>query len=248
MTALHAWSSFAQQLDAPGLLVVFALLAMSVITWYVIAIKTLRLCATQRRTQQVVARFWDAANLNDAADSLRRDFRHEPAARLATDAIAAMRHHRRLQRDARRVGDQTAPVDLVTRTLRRTIARETARLESGLTVLASIGGTAPFVGLFGTVWGIYHALRGIAAGGISTLEKVAGPVGEALIMTAAGIAVAIPAVLAYNALLQLNRLVVAELDGFAHDLLTHLTTGSRVDPIGEAADQSLELQAAGARP
>jgi biopolymer transport protein ExbB len=139
----------------------------------------------------------------------------------------------------------------VTRSLRQTILRETARLESGLTALASIGSTAPFVGLFGTVWGIYHALLGISSGGISTLalDKVAGPVGEALIMTAAGLAVAIPAVLAYNALTRANRLIVAELDGFAHDLHVYLTTGARVDleRLPRVAAVPARPQPAGAR-
>jgi biopolymer transport protein ExbB len=116
--------------------------------------------------------------------------------------------------------------------MRRVIDEETARFESGLTVLASIGSTAPFVGLFGTVWGVYHALVAIGLSGQGTLDKVAGPVGEALIMTALGLAVAIPAVLAYNALVRSNRLVLAKLDAFAHDLFAVLTTGSRVSTPG----------------
>ena len=109
--------------------------------------------------------------------------------------------------------------------MRRVIDEDTARLESGLTVLASVGSTAPFVGLFGTVWGIYHALIAIGVSGQGTLDKVAGPVGEALIMTALGLAVAIPAVLAYNAFARSNRLVLAKLDGFAHDVFAFLSTG-----------------------
>jgi len=99
------------------------------------------------------------------------------------------------------------------------------QLETGLTLLASVGSIAPFVGLFGTVWGIYHALGDIAVGGQATVDKVAGPVGEALIMTAFGLAVAIPAVLAYNTLVRDNRLLMGELETFAHDLHTYLTTG-----------------------
>ncbi len=91
-----------------------------------------------------------------------------------------------------------------------------------------MGSTAPFVGLFGTVWGIYHALLSISSSGQVMIDRVAGPVGEALIMTAAGLAVAIPAVLAYNAFNRVNRVTLAELDGFAHDLLGLVTTGSRV--------------------
>jgi biopolymer transport protein ExbB len=124
--------------------------------------------------------------------------------------------------------------EFLTRSLRRAIEQDTARLESGLTVLASVGSSAPFVGLFGTVWGVYHALIGIGMSGQSTLDKVAGPVGEALIMTALGLAVAIPAVLAYNFFTRSNRLVLSELDSFAHDLFAFMSTGARVaEPAGD---------------
>jgi biopolymer transport protein ExbB len=108
------------------------------------------------------------------------------------------------------------------------IDEDTARLESGLTMLASVGSTAPFVGLFGTVWGVYHALVAIGLSGQGTLDKVAAPVGEALIMTALGLAVAIPAVLAYNAFVRSNRVVLARLDAFAHDVYAVITTGAHV--------------------
>jgi biopolymer transport protein ExbB len=116
--------------------------------------------------------------------------------------------------------------EIVTRSLRQALNRATADLERGQVFLASIGSVAPFVGLFGTVWGIYHALAVIGATGQSTLDKVAGPVGEALIMTAVGLFVAIPAVLAYNTFNRVQRLVIADLDGFAHDLLMYFTMGS----------------------
>lgn len=99
-------------------------------------------------------------------------------------------------------------------------------MERGLTVLASIGSTAPFVGLLGTVWGIYHALLAIGISGQGTLDKVAGPVGEALIMTAIGLAVAIPAVLGYNVLARRNRVALCQLDAFGHDVLTLAVTGA----------------------
>jgi biopolymer transport protein ExbB len=115
--------------------------------------------------------------------------------------------------------DATLPLaDQLTRLLRDAIQHATVRLEWGLTTLASIGATAPFVGLLGTVWGIYHALAAVAQGGAVRVEQLAGPVGVALIMTAAGLLVAIPAVLAYNGLNRINRLTLAELDAFAHDL------------------------------
>jgi biopolymer transport protein ExbB len=129
-------------------------------------------------------------------------------------------------------GSLAARVDrseFVTRALRQRINEAAARLEAGLTFLASVGSTAPFVGLFGTVWGIYHALMSIATAGTISIDKVAGPVGEALLMTAFGLAVAIPAVLAYNAFTRVNRLLLAQLDGFAHDLHAYVTTGARLE-------------------
>ena len=114
------------------------------------------------------------------------------------------------------------------RAMRSAIADQNLRAESGMTLLASVGATAPFVGLFGTVWGVYKALISIGMTGQGTLDKVAGPVGEALIMTAIGLAVAIPAVLAYNTFNRQNRLLGAELDAFAHDLFSLLTTGAQL--------------------
>lgn len=119
--------------------------------------------------------------------------------------------------EARRAAGAGNP-ELMARALGHAVNAEMARLESGLTLLASVGATAPFIGLFGTVWAVYHALAGIGLSGRSTLESVAGPVGEALIMTALGLAVAIPAVLAYNALGRANRLLVSRLESLAHDL------------------------------
>jgi biopolymer transport protein ExbB len=101
-------------------------------------------------------------------------------------------------------------------------------MQSGLAVLASVGSTAPFVGLFGTVWGIYHALLSISAAGQATIDKVAGPIGEALVMTAMGLAVAIPAVLGYNALVRGNKGVLNKLNRFAHDLHAYFVTGARI--------------------
>jgi biopolymer transport protein ExbB len=112
--------------------------------------------------------------------------------------------------------------------LTHSIDDATAELQSGLAILASVGSTAPFVGLFGTVWGIYHALMAIGMAGQATIDKVAGPIGETLIMTALGLAVAIPAVLGYNALVRANKGVLLKLNRFAHDLHAFFVTGARV--------------------
>ena len=137
--------------------------------------------------------------------------------------------------------------EFLTRALRNAMAHAQARVERGLTFLASVGSTAPFIGLFGTVWGIYHALAGLAGATQVVLDKVAGPVGEALIMTAAGLFVAIPAVLAYNASVRANRLVLAQLDGFAHDLHAYLVNGiKRQDDSSKLVELFAVKQARGA--
>jgi biopolymer transport protein ExbB len=132
----------------------------------------------------------------------------DPFSRLVHQGFAACDQYRR--RDRERLIEAGSAEEFLTRALSRAIERESARLESGLTFLASVSASAPFIGLFGTVWGIYHALIAIGLSGQGTLDKVAGPVGEALIMTALGLAVAIPAVLAYNAFTRANRILLSE--------------------------------------
>jgi biopolymer transport protein ExbB len=115
--------------------------------------------------------------------------------------------------------------DFLTRSLKRAIDQDKARLEGGLTFLATVASSAPFVGLFGTVWGIYHALMAISVSGQGGLDQVAGPVGEALIMTGLGLAVAIPSAVAYNVFVRLNRNTLVQLNSFAHDVFAFLSTG-----------------------
>jgi biopolymer transport protein ExbB len=146
--------------------------------------------------------------------------------RLAQDALTAASHFDEQKNNE--IGKHLQREEIITRALRQSINQSTARLESGMTVLASIGAVSPFVGLFGTVYGIYNALLGISAAGSASLNTVSGPVGEALIMTAIGLFVAIPAVLAYNAFIRFNRLELMELDGFAHDLHSYFCTGKRI--------------------
>lgn len=200
------------------------LLAMSMVSWYLIIVKAVRAMLARRRSQRFLAAFWDAPSLDAVERKLEQDHPDEPFSHVAYHAIVSSRHHARS--GANRLNEAGSMAEFLTRAIRRVIDEETARLEWGLSVLASVGSTAPFVGLFGTVWGVYHALLAIGASGQGTLDKVAGPVGEALIMTGAGLAVAIPAVLGYNSFVRSNRVVLAQLDSFAHDVYSFLTTGS----------------------
>jgi biopolymer transport protein ExbB len=201
--------------------VALLLATMSVSSWYLILTKTTQAVRLQRLSQKYIHLFWQAATVQQALDFKTTPI---PASRLAEQAIQAAEHHQR--QTATKLADICNQDEFIARSMRRNVAEEQAQLEYGLTVLASVGSVAPFIGLFGTVWGIYHALASISASGQATLDKVAGPVGEALIMTALGLAVAIPAVLAYNALVRRNRVLMGQLETFAHDLHTMLTTGS----------------------
>ena len=204
--------------------VILALLSLA--SWSVIVSKLLSLWRASRLQERALNGFWNADSLPEALEGLRRDDVSGVFSGLAlTGAHAAQAHQ---QNAARGIGAGVNASEFVTRAMRSHIVNTQARNERGLTFLASVGSTAPFIGLFGTVWGIYHALVGLSGATQVVLDKVAGPVGEALIMTAAGLFVAIPAVLAYNAFTRANRLVAVQLDGFAHDLHAYLTTGVRV--------------------
>ena len=222
------FAHFLGQADALSHFLLAALLLMSLATWYLIASKAWRMRVLRREAAAFQTRFWEATDLNEAAVLLREHGVRDPFSHLVHHALRAVAQH--ANRGGRRMIDAGGADEFLTRALRRAMEQDTARLEYGHTVLASVASSAPFVGLFGTVWGIYHALLAIGISGQSTLDKVAGPVGEALIMTALGLAVAIPAVLAYNAFSRANRLLLAELDGFAHDLFAFLSTGNRAAP------------------
>ena len=187
---------FLTQIDGVGKTILFMLLVMSLATWYLIATRAWNTFVMRRRTGRFLGTFWNAPSLQAVAAHLDQHPADEPFSNLAHHAIVATRHHK--LHGANKLNESGSIAEFLTRAMRRVIDEETARFESGLTVLASVGTTAPFVGLFGTVWGVYHALVAIGMSGQGTLDKVAGPVGEALIMTALGLAVAIPAVLAYN--------------------------------------------------
>ena len=220
------FAHFLTHTDGVGRLVLAALLLLSVTSWYLIVTRALANILAQRRAANFLAGFWDAPSLEDVSRALATQPVDNAFAELARQALQS-------------VGDSEAQSphklaaagglgEFLTRVLRNGIDQEAARVEHGLTVLASAGSAAPYVGLFGTVWGIYHALVQIGLSGQGTLDKVAGPVGEALIMTALGLAVAIPAVLAYNAFNRRNRIWLARLDAFAHDLYVLTTVGAPV--------------------
>jgi biopolymer transport protein ExbB len=191
--------------------VALVLIVMSVWSWTVIFNKFARARRLQRTSRILIDTYWSAPSAQEARKRLAASDRMgylQAIAEAADSPLAAP-------------GSLAASVptdDQITRNLRIALLDAKTDLETGLTALATIGNTAPFVGLFGTVWSIFNALVGIEGEGPVMINQVAGPVGEALIMTAAGLFVAIPAVIAYNALVRSNRVVLAELDGFARDL------------------------------
>ena len=223
--------------DGVGRLVALLLLAMSVSSWVTILWKLWVLKRARRDIERGVPAFWAAPTLAEGRDRMAAFDREQVLAPLI-DAAGAIPV----------AGTLASGVHLdsqLTRRLRDALHRGLAHLQFGQVLLASIGSTSPFIGLFGTVWGIYHALLAIASSGQVMIDKVAGPVGEALVMTAAGLAVAIPAVLAYNAFVRGNRIVLAELDGFAHDVLALVITGRRLrDHEGDALHSAVAPLAA----
>jgi biopolymer transport protein ExbB len=205
--------------------VLLILLTMSLASWIVILLRLLDLRRLSLQSRSTEA-FWHAKDFAQGLQALGAD---SPFQALALEGQKAAAH---LQPGS---GNGQAELhqhfdfsEWVTRSLRNSVDDSTARMQSGLAILASAGSTAPFVGLFGTVWGIYHALMSIGMTGQASLDKVAGPIGEALIMTALGLVVAIPAVLGYNALVRANKNVIAKLNRFAHDLHAFFVTGARV--------------------
>ncbi|ALT78575.1 MotA/TolQ/ExbB proton channel family protein [Paucibacter sp. KCTC 42545] len=196
--------------DAVTRSVALLLLLMSVSAWVVILWKGWLLARARRSIARAVPAFWSAANLEEGRAALQ-NFDQDEVVLPLLDAATASAASNTLEASGRRESR-------LTRRLRDALHVVLQRLQFGQVLLASIGSVAPFVGLFGTVWGIYHALVTMTAGGSLSIEKIAGPVGEALIMTAAGLAVAIPAVLAYNIFGKRIGVCEAELEGFAHDL------------------------------
>jgi biopolymer transport protein ExbB len=227
------FADLVQHFDWLSWTVLILLVIMSVGSWLFIIVNGWRVLAIRSRAERVRHVFWDTASAQDAVRMMEDQPKWEPFSKIALECASAAAHHQR--HEGSRLAEALNRSEFIDRALRQGVARESARLEGGLTWLATTGSTAVFLGLLGTVWGIYHALISIGATGNAGLETVAGPVGEALIMTAIGLGVAIPAVLAYNALVRANRVINAQFDEFAHDLHDFFATGARVES-GSAAN------------
>src|SRR5579863_3322111 len=207
--------------------VLILLLIMSLASWYVMLTKLWDQGKLKKSARVVEKQFWNAPSVKDGVERLKKgdEFRG-----IAEDGLRAASHHD---------GRLTDRIDLnewITMSLQRSTDQVLAQLNKGLGLLATVGSTAPFVGLFGTVWGILNALVGIGIAGQASIDKVAGPVGEALIMTAIGLFVAVPAVMGYNWLLGRNKLLQDALRNFASDLQAYLLGGMRMgsESIGGA--------------
>jgi biopolymer transport protein ExbB len=203
---------------AKGTLIIMVI--MSLVTWYILVMKLLDQRKLMNSAKLVGQKFWSAGSVREAVDKLPKDDTYRS---IAEDGLRAQQHL-----ESRAAGDRVGLHEWVTMSLQRSLDSINLNLSGGLAVLATIGSTAPFVGLFGTVWGIYHALVAIGVSGQASIDKVAGPVGEALIMTAIGLAVAVPAVMAYNWLGRRNKQIQADLNGFTADLHDSIVTGARV--------------------
>ena len=207
-----------------GTLLVLALMSLG--SWYIMLTKLWDQGKLRRSAKVVEKQFWTAPSIKDGVERLKKgdDFRN-----IAEDGLRATTHHE---------GRLTDHIDLhewITMSLTRAVDSVNGKLQSGLWFLATTGSAAPFVGLFGTVWGIYHALIAISIAGQASIDKVAGPVGEALIMTAIGLFVAVPAVMGYNWLLRRNKALQDGLKAFTGDLHAFLVGGARIASDGARA-------------
>ncbi len=211
---------------------ILLLLIMSALSWWVMITKTWDQRRIRQQWKQAERDFWGAGSLKQAIESLKG--KNNAFRAIAEEGMRSAQHHEG------RLTDQVDLHDWISQSLQRSLDQITNYLQGGLPILATVGSTAPFVGLFGTVWGIYHALISIGIAGQASIDKVAGPVGEALIMTAIGLAVAVPAVLGYNILLRRNKIIIEKLKYFATDMHAYLLSGARVGGGGELK--------AGARP
>jgi biopolymer transport protein ExbB len=198
-----------------GTLIILVIMSMG--SWYIMFVKVYEQMKLFRQAKDVQAKFWQAGSVQEGMNNLKEG---SPFRYIAESGIKATSHHE---------GKLLEQIDLntwVTMSIQRAVDNVSSRLQDGLAFLATVGSTSPFVGLFGTVWGIYHALTAIGIAGQASIDKVAGPVGEALIMTAIGLAVAVPAVLGYNWLVRRNKVALEQLRAFAADLHMVLMSGN----------------------
>lgn len=218
-----------------SIIVAVILLVMSIASWYLIVTRAYRIYKKKQQLSDYIQQFWQAENLEKASAISDQS----GLSSITKRAIAASQHYQQIGSKNQDICNKD---EFIAREINREIAAKSQALQEGLSILASVGSIAPFVGLFGTVWGIYHALFTIAQTGQATLDKVAGPVGEALIMTAIGLAVAIPAVLAYNAILSANRGIVNKIEQFSETLHTLLTTGAIIQsPAAKSSHDSFRV-------
>jgi len=230
-----------EALQAGGIIswtVFILLVGMSVGTFYILFTKFLQQQKIIQQGKKVRASFWNSANLREASTKLDSKSAYRS---IVEDALVAQDQHSKL----------TDPVDQhewVAGSLARSQGAISARLGEGLAFLATVGSTAPFIGLFGTVIGIYRALIKIGQSGQASIDTVAGPVGEALIMTALGLVVAVPAVLAYNWLIRRNKTVTEDLSAFTNDVHGYLASAGAVKPIlgGPAVKSTAQTKSAAA--
>jgi biopolymer transport protein ExbB len=221
--------AFWHQLDAVGTGVLVLLVIMSLASWYVILTKLWDQRRLRKDYVEVQKGFWTAGNLRDGINKLSKENAFKM---IAEDGVRAAQHHEG------RLTDQIPLHEWITVSLYRSVESITSRMQNGLSLLATVGSTAPFVGLFGTVWGIYNALISISIAGQASLDKIAGPIGEALIMTALGLFVAVPAVMGYNWLLRRNKDIQEKLRYFTADMHSYLVSGSRVEGQAPAAPRT----------
>ena len=196
------------------------LVIMSAASWYILFVKLFEQQKNMNQAKRARTSFWHSANLREGAAKLEKNSAYR---QIVDDGIMALEQHDKLT-------DPIDQHDWMLNSLARSQGAIASRLSTGLALLATVGSTAPFVGLFGTVVGIYRALIKIGAAGQASIDAVAGPVGEALIMTALGLAVAVPAVMAYNWLMRRNKAIIEELARFTNDLHGYMMSGGAVRP------------------
>jgi len=218
--------------DWVGWMVFVTLIVLSFASWFYIVWNAIRNTLITSRMERVIQTFWQTPSAADAVRFMEEQPQSEPFSKIALECASAAAHHQR--NEGSRLVEALNRSEFIDRALRQAVLRESSKLEGGLTLLATVGSSAPFIGLLGTVWAMYHALLRIGASGQASLDIVAAPIGEALIMTALGLFVAIPALLGYNFLNRSNRKINARFDEFAHDLHDFFATGARVD-AGPAA-------------